>query len=83
MNIGDIIRIICLWNYFGFVLLLLIPYTRHAPDLDYIFNPIYIYKRIKTINWFGCLILTTLFNILCPILSIGFWFYKLCTCGRR
>ena len=45
-------------------------------------NPITIYKNHK-VNVFGCIVLTLFCNItLCPA-AICYWFYKLCTVGRR
>lgn len=45
-------------------------------------NPIWIYRHYG-VNVFGAIILTILFNLICPIGSICYWFYKLCTVGRR
>ena len=45
------------------------------------FSPLWIYNNYN-VNWFGSAMLCLLFNILCPIWAIGFWFYKLCTIGR-
>lgn len=55
----------------------------YADDYFEIFNPIRNYKRWENMNWFGVILFTTLLNLICPILSIGFWFYKLCTVGRK
>ena len=45
-------------------------------------NPYVIYKLLK-VNQLGAILVCLLFNILCPVLSLGYWFYKLCTIGRR
>lgn len=49
-------------------------------------NPVWLYQNYK-INYFGCLVLTILFNIACPLLSITYWTCKfikwLFTVGRR
>lgn len=45
-------------------------------------NPIKIYKTYK-VNYFGAAIICIIYNLLCPIGSIGYWFYKLCTVGRK
>lgn len=47
-----------------------------------ILNPIHNYKRWK-MNWFGVIFFTALINIVFPIYSICYWFYKLCTVGRK
>lgn len=45
-------------------------------------NPKVIYKNIH-VNWFGTMLLTIIFNILLPVISIPYWIYKLCTIGRK
>lgn len=46
-------------------------------------NPIIIYKNVP-VNWFGCIILTILAHIAAgPIWVSLYWFYKLCTVGRK
>lgn len=46
-------------------------------------NPVVIYQNVP-VNWFGCIILTILAHIAAgPIFAIGYWFYKLCTVGRK
>ena len=50
---------------------------------DYSFlNPIKIYKTYH-VNYFGAALICIVYNFLCPIGSIGYWFYKLCTFGRK
>lgn len=39
-------------------------------------SPVWLYQNYK-INYFGCLVLTVLFNIACPLLSIIYWICKL------
>ena len=46
------------------------------------FNPIYIYEHVQ-VNYFGTFLVTLFMNALCPIASFCYWFYKLCTVGRR
>ena len=57
-------------------------YIAYAITFDDWLNPISIYKRV-TVNWFGCIRLTLFSNLLCPIITICFWFYKLCIVGRK
>lgn len=45
-------------------------------------NPVFIYRNIK-VNWFGAAFLALIANIALPIIAIVYWFYKLCTVGRR
>ena len=64
------------WNCLGFTISL------YLGDW-YEINPKYIWRQYHNINIFGCIVLTIILNLLCPIVSIFYWFYKLCTVGRR
>lgn len=44
-------------------------------------NPIYIYKY-NHVNWFGAIVVALFYNLLCPVGSLIYWVYKLCTVGR-
>ena len=46
-------------------------------------NPYWTYQYHKKVNWFGAIMLSLLFTTLCPIGAVCYWFYKLCTVGRR
>ena len=45
-------------------------------------NPIVIYNNVP-VNWFGCIVLTILAHITAGPWVIVYWFYKLCTVGRK
>jgi hypothetical protein len=45
-------------------------------------NPCFIYRHAK-VNWFGAAFLALIANIALPIIAIVYWFYKLCTVGRK
>lgn len=45
-------------------------------------NPKWIYRHTKT-NWFGTTLLTILVNVIFGPAALCYWFYKLCTVGRR
>ena len=70
------ILITIVWNFLGFMIGL-------SLDNWYEINPKEIWRQYHNINIFGCIVLTILLNLLCPIVSIFYWFYKLCTVGRR
>lgn len=54
------------------------------PDLDFnSFNPIRNYKEWISMNWFGVIFFTILLNVICPVYALCYWFYKLCTVGRK
>ena len=48
---------------------------------DYL-NPIWVYRHSQ-LNCFGAAMICILSNLLCPIISICYWAYKLCTVGRK
>ena len=45
-------------------------------------NPIVIYNNVS-VNWFGCIVLTILAHIAAGPWAVFYWFYKLCTVGRK
>ena len=45
-------------------------------------NPKWIYNNTKT-NWFGTTFLTILANVAFGPSALCYWFYKLCTVGRK
>lgn len=45
-------------------------------------NPAWLYKRFR-VNWFGVAMMALAFNILTLPFAICYWFYKLCTVGRK
>ena len=45
-------------------------------------NPIVIYNNVP-VNWFGCIVLTILAHIAAGPWAVFYWFYKLCTVGRK
>ena len=51
-------------------------------SIENFINPIDVY-RLNKVNVFGCILLTILGNIMFPYYAICYWFYKLCTVGRK
>lgn len=80
----EIFGVLFVWSIIGicFYSLSLDPKVSSRLDDWDIINPFYIYKNFK-VNWFGAFLLFLLFNLLCPFYTIGYWFYKLCTVGRK
>lgn len=72
-----IIIIVVIAKAIDFVILI-----NECDDFSFL-NPICNYKKWKSLNWFGVAILTLALNIFHPIFSVGYWFYKLCTVGRK
>lgn len=76
------------WSVMGFVILAMFcveedadNFIANASSCDFL-NPIYIYESVN-VNWFGCFWITLVVNLLCPVVTICYWFYKLCTVGRK
>lgn len=78
--VGSVIFLIVIWSAIG----LLISASNFADDVDgfEFMNPFWIYKH-RNVNFFGAFVLTIAFNLICPIGSICYWFYKLCTVRRK
>ena len=70
--------IIMPWSIVGFVLFNMVI---DSEGFEYV-NPVWIYKRYR-VNYFGAAVICILYNLICPIGSICYWIYKLCTVGRR
>lgn len=83
--VENIFAILFAWNIIGTLPLGIIAITtdfgRKASGLEFL-NPKYIYNNIK-VNYFGCFWLFLIINLASPILTICYWFYKLCTAGRK
>ena len=46
-------------------------------------NPLFLYNYHSNLNWFGVICLALFYNLLCPLVTIVYWFCKLCTVGRK
>ena len=81
MSIGVIIVLIVIWNFVGLFILGMSSRTGYILEVDRL-NPIYIYKD-RRVNWFGAFVVALIMNALCPVVSVVYWFSKLCTVGRK
>ena len=82
MNIiFKVIYCLMVWSLGGAIILGLCGTYDKFDDLSYV-NPIKIYKTYR-VNYFGAAIICIIYNLLCPIGSIGYWIYKICTVGRK
>lgn len=70
---------ILIWNGVGIAIL---DSTFHATKIADFFNPRAIYRNNR-VNYFGCAMLTLLAHILSPFIAFCYWFYVLCTVGRK
>ena len=78
--------LLIVWNLFGGLALLILSVNRSFPGYSAeMLNYEWLYDEFN-VNWFGCTLLTALFNLMCPVYTIGYWFVKifkyLCTTGR-
>lgn len=85
MTTNLIISVFPAWNVLGFITLMVLgicfDFIGKCRNSDF-FMPTYIYKHCR-VNYFGAIMLCLFVNGLCPFWSLGFWFYKLCTVGRK
>lgn len=82
MNIiFKVVYCLMVWSVGGALILGLCGTYDKFDDLSYV-NPIKIYKTYR-VNYFGAALICIIYNLLCPIGSIGYWFYKICTIGRK
>lgn len=66
----------------GLALVLSVPSNAYNDTGFAWLNPCFIYRHAK-VNWFGATFLALIANIALPIIAIIYWFYKLCTVGRK
>lgn len=87
MEFWKIFICISAWHIVGFVMWLAlggcfnVQAIKCAFGIEFV-NPLVIYKQTK-VNWFGAFFLATLYGMMCPICTAIYWFYKLCTVGRK
>jgi len=82
----DWLWIIFAWSVVGGIILMVARCAQSRGALNMadgweFVNPIHIHKYNK-VNWFGAIIVALIYNALCPIGSVCYWFCKLCTVGR-
>ena len=74
------VLIFIVWNFFGS----LIWFAAHSSQYSIIdrepVNPLF-NKENYAVNWFGAIMISLFFNLICPVVSLIYWFYKLCTVG--
>ena len=80
----EFILISICWHIIGFIFIALTGFAGavgKASGVEFV-NPCFIYRKVK-VNWFGASVLALIYTVLLPIPAIGYWFYKLCTFGRK
>ena len=66
----------------GLALMLAVPTDAYGDSGFAWLNPCFIYRHAK-VNWFGAAFLALIANAALSAIAIVYWFYKLCTIGRR
>jgi hypothetical protein len=69
------------YNVAGMLTVMLIDLRFGCDGFEFV-NPNWIYRNYR-VNKFGAIFLSILLNLLCPIWTVIYWFYKLCTVGRE
>jgi hypothetical protein len=82
MMIDIMVLIILPWNAIGFFLCICWNQAME-PDGWELCNPCEAYWYYRKVNWFGAIVLSLVYTALCPIGALIYWFYKLCTVGRK
>lgn len=76
------IVIIVLWNLIGALPCAAWGCNRCTDGWE-LCNPYWAYRYHKDVNVFGAIMISLLYTALCPIGALCYWFYKLCTVGKR
>ena len=80
-----LIEILVIWHFIGACIWFVVGVFDGSPVNEVglaCCNPLWWYREYR-VNYFGAGFLALLINLICPIASLGYWFYKLCTVGRR
>lgn len=86
------IVILFVWSVIGFMIAegyqdcSLAYITRGGNKFWPFLNPLWLWKSYR-VNVFGVILLTLMFNLICPVVTIVYWIVKLikwlCTAGRK
>lgn len=82
MSFLDWFYFLLVWNAIGFIICIFINVEKDADGWE-LANPIRCYKRCERLNIFGAILLSMLYNMLCPARAICYWLEGICTLGRK
>lgn len=82
MKWETLVIILVVWQILGGIIDSVIAVRSFADGFELV-NPYWVYQYNNSVNWFGAMILALGYSVLCPIIAICYWFYKLCTVGRK
>ena len=77
-----IIRFIVIYNLVGVFICVRWGDSAQTDNIFDLYNPCCAYDAYK-VNWFGAIMISLVYTILCPLGAVCYWFYKLCTVGRK
>ena len=83
----EIVILLLIWNVLGLVGLGFGKLYSQCGALDLadgfeFFNPVHIHHYNK-VNWFGAFVVCLIYTALAPAAAFLYWFYKICTVGRK
>lgn len=81
MTTVGIIIAICIWNLVGLGICTAWSVALQMDGLE-LCNPCWVYYIYQSVNWFGAIIISLVYTVICPIGAVCYWFCKLCTVGR-
>ena len=79
--IFNVVFCLMVWSLGGALFLIIVGVLDEFDDFSFL-NPIKIYKTYH-VNYFGAALVCIIYNLMCPVGSIGYWIYKICTFGRK
>ena len=88
MTLVNLFILLCGWSFLGFIALFLMSLYNprglvgRAREWEFV-HPKYIHRKLRRVNWFGATVIALFYNLLCPMCALTYWFYKLCTYGRK
>ena len=81
MTFGETLFLILFaWNIIGSTIWVASHSSRYSVIERELVNPLF-NKKNYAVNWFGAIMISLFFNLICPVASLIYWFWKLCTVG--
>lgn len=77
-----VLLLLLLWSFLGIIPTGVWACTKQTKGWE-LCNPYWVHYYHSSVNWFGAAVLCLVYNVLCPVGAIMYWFYKLCTVGRK
>ena len=84
MNIAEVFILVLFYHFVGLTIIAITGFAGavdNASGVEFV-NPCFIYRKVR-VNWFGASVLALIYTVLLPMPAIVYWFYKLCTFGRK